>query len=198
MLCRRVCYILGRPTILPDISINVDLLPPLNELDTLRTLYTQSQLHQRIYEATVHPCPYSSEVVEIIQQQLDSSIECSPAWLMLYPILCHACDFCSSIDRRERDIEQAAITVIDHIFEQHRAKRILSIWLTTCEVFTAGAILVDINIRRKSQVDSLGTLASAKSFNRCSSLLASFAEIWPAGVTFKELFETLSEFLAEI
>ncbi|RFU25996.1 hypothetical protein B7463_g10341, partial [Scytalidium lignicola] len=151
---RRVCYALGRPTILPDISINIDLLPPLKELTTLRTLFAQSQLHQRIYEASSKPCPCSSEVVEIVEQ-LDNSTPCNSAWIMLYPLCQHSCNMCSTIERWEGEIIRAAISVIDYLFQQHRERRVLSIWLAACDAFTAGLILEHILIKRIFQADDV-------------------------------------------
>ncbi|KAH8806159.1 fungal-specific transcription factor domain-containing protein [Xylogone sp. PMI_703] len=193
---RRVCYALGRPTILPDISINIDLLPPLEELATLRILFAQSQLHQRIYETSSKACPYSLDVVDIIQQLEDSTL-CNSSWIMLYPICQHLCDSCSTLERWEGNIIRAAISIIDYLFEQHRERQILSIWLATCDAFTAGIILEHTLIKHNSPAETSSQGTSLKSLTRCMSLLSSFAEIWPPGEIYKDVFQKLLEFIMD-
>lgn len=189
---RRVCQALGRPTILPDISIDLTLLPPLPELSNFHILFVQSQLKRKIYEASGSSCPFSSEIVELINR-LDSTPRCDVSWLLLYPIQQHTCDICSTHKRWEPEIERAAISKIDDAYEWHRARRTVSVWLEATEVFIAGAILVDLMIRRRflSYVDVQAPII--KSVTRCISLLTSFAESWPAGGVLSHLFEKLSE-----
>jgi hypothetical protein len=175
LITRRVCHALGRPAILQDVSINLTLLPPLQELSNFQMLYSQSQLREKIYETSSRSCPFSAELIEIIHRQLDSSIQRNTAWMTLYPLSRHTCGLCSTLERWEYQIERVSISALDHAFEQHRERRVISIWLATIEVFTGGAILADISIRRKRGPLTQDHVVPFRSWNRCTSLLSSFS-----------------------
>jgi len=87
--------------------------------------------------------------------------------------------------------------MLDHAYEQHRERRTISIWLSTTDVFTAGAILADISIRRKLSSQRQDNLVPLRAWNRCTSLLSSYVEAWSSAQVYRDVFEKLLEVVLE-
>lgn len=86
------------------------------------------------------------------------------------------------------DFLQAATSRINTLFTAQRSGRIVSIWLATADVFTAGVVLLDLSLRH-----SWIRPAWSKALRRASSLLAGFSELWEGARLFRDVFDAIAE-----
>lgn len=86
--------------------------------------------------------------------------------------------------------------MIHETFDCHRKGQVLSVWLTTLDLFSAGMVLVDIELNRKldnPQGNSNVPAGLLWSLGRCSSVLAAFAELWPGARVYRDVFDGLAD-----
>ena len=167
-----------------------------------RVLQVRSQLNQKIAEASRHNCIVTPELVAFVHNNIISSKHHDASWLLLHPVMRHSCENCVEkaqwASQLRTEIERAAISLIDSTFHIHRTGKIISVWLATLELFSAGAVLVDMALERKFQSPHRKLDVSAelvRSLGRCSSILAAFAEIWPGARTHRDVFDGLADHL---
>lgn len=99
---------------------------------------------------------------------------------------------------------ESASTVLDIYFQQNRDHKLTSIWLSAERALEAGAVWgAYIIILGRSQTTSDGLFSISTSrvmgpLQKCSTLLASFAERWTDGSIYLEVWETFLSLLWDV
>jgi hypothetical protein len=101
-------------------------------------------------------------------------------------------------------VAESASTVLDIYFQQNRDHKLTSIWLSAERALEAGAVWgAYIIILGRSQTTSDGLFSISTSrvmgpLQKCSTLLASFAERWTDGSIYLEVWETFLSLLWDV
>ena len=83
---------------------------------------------------------------------------------------------------------------IGTLFMAQRGGYIVSIWLSTIDVFAAGSIMLDLILRQPTATTDSGLDQEwSKAARRASSLLAGFSEQWEGARVYRDVFDVISD-----
>jgi hypothetical protein len=101
-------------------------------------------------------------------------------------------------------VADSSRTILDAYFQRNREHKLTSIWLSAERVLEAGAVWgAYVIFLKRSQTTSDGLFSISTNcvmdpIQKCSTLLASFAERWTEGSVYLEVWETFLSLLWDV
>ncbi|EXJ85310.1 hypothetical protein A1O3_05985 [Capronia epimyces CBS 606.96] len=224
---RLVCVALQRPSIFSHDLVDMSFVSEVSgctstssNTSILRTLHTELALRQKIRDCSTDACMLDCQFVSFVHENVPppsppgsegGSVTSDILWLTIYLTTQYTWVH-SSIHEQYKiqwtdKILRAAMSRISALFAAQRGGRIVSIWLSTIEVFTVGTTILDILLRQRQRRRDAAATATAtakftdasldrqwsQSLRRASSLLAGFSELWEGARVYRDVFDAVSD-----
>ncbi len=194
-MARLVCLALQRPSIFSYELVDMRSAAGVS----LRTLHMDLALRRKLQNCLERECIQDCNCVSFVNENLSSSEASDILWLNLYLAIQYSTIQASTAhdqlkSRWTKEILRAAMSRINTLFVSQRCGRILSIWLSTIDVFTAGTVILDISLRRPTINAVVGlNQEQIKALRKASSLLAGFSELWEGAKAYRDVFDVISD-----
>ena len=205
-----VAYHFRRPSRIPEMShpsTKHDFSTAYPREDSLTVYKLLRQIAQGF---TLTPIPHHAYFENLIPRHLRVAstdtvigIQSAMLYVSLHPLFTASpSDIFSEspLDQSSSDllkvVADSASAILDFYFQQSRGFKLISIWMSIERVLEAGAMWgTYLIVLRRTQttsggLSSIGTSRAMGPLQKCSALLASFAERWKEGSTYFEVWET--------
>ncbi|KAH8700224.1 hypothetical protein BGW36DRAFT_459434 [Talaromyces proteolyticus] len=164
---------------------------------SVRTLYMELALRQKIRACSSHQCLLGCDFVSFVNANLEHSEGADILWLSVYLMTGHSWAQTATHEQYVSEwtdqILRAAMSRINTLFTAQRRGCIVSIWLSTFDVFTAGTVLHDISLRHPAAIHHDGLIHGLwNALRMASSLLAGFSELWQGAGVYRDVFDAIS------
>lgn len=164
----------------------------------LQTLHLELTLREKSQDCSEHKCILNCRFISFVDENLSSSEGSDILWLTLYLIMQYSWVQAAIHEQYKyawtEQILRAAMSRINTLFTAQRCGQIVSIWLSTIDVFTAGTIMLDLILRQSSATSGVDLDQEwPRVARKASSLLAGFAELWEGARVYRDVFDATSD-----